>query len=68
MSLINIFYSFYFDYLDNITSYIGTLFLSLFAGLIFFTIGKKERETINIYEQLFLIVMILKPLAYLVFL
>ena len=59
MSLINIFYSFYFDYLDNITSYIGTLFLSLFAGLIFFTIGKKERETINIYEQLFLIVMIL---------
>ena len=58
MSLINIFYSFYFDYLDNITSYIGTLFLSLFAGLIFFTIGKKERETINIYEQLFLIFLV----------
>ena len=58
MSLINIFYSFYFDYLDNITSYIGTLFLSLFAGLIFFNIGKKERETINIYEQLFLIFLV----------
>ena len=58
MSLINIFYSFYFDYLDNITSYIGTLFLSLFAGLIFFNIGKKEREIISIYEQLFLICLV----------
>ena len=54
MSLINVLYSFYFDYLLNINSYTTTLFLSLFFGLIFFFIGKKESKTINIYEQLFL--------------
>jgi len=58
MSLINVFYSFYFNYLDNITSYIAALLLSLFIGLIFFSVGKKERETISIYEQLFLIFLV----------
>ena len=33
MSLINIFYSFYFDYLENINSYLSTLSHSLFVGL-----------------------------------
>jgi len=54
MSLINVLYSFYFDYLLNINSYTITLLLSLFFGLIFFFIGKNESKTINIYEQLFL--------------
>ncbi len=58
MSLINIFYSFYFDHLDNINSYVSAMFLSLFVGLFFFNIGKKERDIINIYEQLFLIFLV----------
>jgi len=58
MSLANIFYSFYFNYLDNISSYVSVLFLSLFIGLAFSYVGKKECETINIYEQLFLIFLI----------
>ena len=58
LSLINIFYSFYFNYLNNINSYSFTLFLSLFLGLSFFYFGKKEKENINIYDQLFLIFLI----------
>ena len=58
MSLINIFYSFYFNHLENAISYVAVLFLSLFVGLLFFYIGKKEREIISIYEQLFLIFLV----------
>ena len=58
LSLINIFYSFYFNYLNNIDSYSLTLFLSLFLGLSFFYFGKKEKENINIYDQLILIFLI----------
>ena len=58
MALINIFYSFHFSYLDNLASYVLVLIISLLTGLIFFNIGKKERETISIYEQLFLIFLV----------
>ena len=58
MSLLNIFYSFYFNYLDNTISYLFVLFSSLLIGLIFFKIGKKESESINIYQQIFLIIII----------
>ena len=58
MALINIFYSFYFNYLESLDSYIFVLFLALFVGFIFFYLGKKDREIITIYEQLFLIFLI----------
>ena len=58
MSLMNIFYSFYFDYLTGIKSYVSTLFLSALIGFFLFKIGKKEKESINIYEQIFLIFLI----------
>ena len=58
MALINIFYSFYFNHLENISSYVSVLFLSLFVGLIFFYTAKKEHESIGIYEQLFLIFLV----------
>ena len=58
MALINIFYSFYFSYLENLFSYVLVLFTSLSIGLFFFIIAKKERENINIYEQLLLIFLI----------
>tara|TARA_Y100000590_G_scaffold353004_1_gene405782 strand:- start:94 stop:1452 length:1359 start_codon:yes stop_codon:yes gene_type:complete len=58
MALINIFYSFYFSYLDNLGSYILVLVISLLIGLVFFKLGKKERDNINIYEQLLLIFLV----------
>ena len=58
MALMNIFYSFYFDYLASIKSYVGVLFLSSLIGFALFKIGKKEQESISIYEQIFLIFLI----------
>ena len=58
MSLINIFYSLYFNYLKNVNSYLITLILTLVVGLAFFYLGRKEKENINIYEQLFLIFLV----------
>ena len=58
LSLINIFYSYYFNYLDNLKSYIIVLFLSFFIGFILYKYGKKEKDFIGIYEQLFLIILI----------
>ena len=58
MALMNIFYSFYFDYLASIKSYAGVLFLSSLIGFALFKIGKKEQESISIYEQIFLIFLI----------
>ena len=55
MALINIFYSFYFEYLENINSYLSTLILSLISGLLLYYLGKKKSQGISIYEQLILI-------------
>ena len=68
LSLINIFYSFYFKYLDNINSYILVLFLSLFFGLILLYTGKKERENTSIYEQLFLIFLVYFSISFFILL
>ncbi len=58
MSVINIFYSFYFDYLLNIKSYLLVLLLSSILGLFLFKIGKKESSNINFFDQLFLILLV----------
>ena len=58
MALINIFYSFYFNYLENLSSYLVTMLLSIFFGLFFLFIGKKEKDLINFYEQLLLIFLV----------
>ena len=58
MALLNIFYSFYFDYLLNIQTYVAVLFLSLIVGFNLFNFGKKEKENINIFEQIFTIILI----------
>ena len=68
LSLINIFYSFYFNYFDNINAYISVLLISLFIGLIFYFLGKKDRENIDIYEQLFLIFLIYFFISFLILL
>ena len=58
MALLNIFYSFYFDYLLNVQTYIAVLFLSLIVGFNLYNFGKKEKENINIFEQIFTILLI----------
>ena len=58
MALLNIFYSFYFDYLLNIQTYVSVLFLSLIVGFNLYNFGKKEKESINIFEQIFTILII----------
>ena len=58
MALLNIFYSFYFDYLLNIQTYIAVLFLSLIVGFNLYNFGKKEKENINIFEQIFTVLLI----------
>ena len=58
MALLNIFYSFYFDYLLNIQTYVAVLFLSLIVGFNLHNYGKKEKENINIFEQIFTILLI----------
>ena len=58
MSIINIFYCFYFDFLLSIKSYIIVLILSTIIGYILFFLGKKHKDSINIYEQIFLILII----------
>ncbi len=58
LAFINILYSSYFDYFLSISSYIITLFLSLFIGLILFFTGKNSNRRINFIEQLVLILLV----------
>ena len=66
MSLANIFYSFYFDYLISIQSYVAVLISSLLIGFILLLLGKKSYDSINIYEQIFLIFLIYFFISFLI--
>ena len=55
LALINIFYSYYFEYLLDVHSYLIVLILSLITGLFFYNVGKIKKDDIGIYEQLFLV-------------
>ena len=58
LSLANIFYSYYFDHLLNVNTYLIVLVSSLFFGLFLFFFGKKFKGDINIYEQIFLVFLV----------
>ena len=58
LAFINILYSSYFDYFLSINSYIITLIISLFVGLIFFLIGRNSLKKINFIEKLILIFLV----------
>ena len=51
-SLLNIFYSIYFDVNIGINSYLITFLVSATIGLLFFFIGKNHRKNFNLTEQL----------------
>ena len=58
LSLANIFYSYYFDHLLNVNTYLVVLVSSLFFGSSLFIYGKKFKGDINIYEQIFLVFLV----------
>jgi trk system potassium uptake protein len=52
-SLLNILYSIYFEYLLNLNSYILTFLISLFLGLFFYYLGRKNYKNISLFDQIF---------------
>ena len=63
-SIINILYSYYFDYILGLNSYLITFIISLSVGLLFFFIGKKDYQNISLNGQIVFILLsfILIPL------
>jgi len=51
-SIINILYSYYFDYILGLNSYLITFIISLSMGLLFFFIGKKNYQNISLNDQI----------------
>lgn len=58
LAFINILYSSYFDYFLSINSYITTLIVSLFTGIVLISGGRKSEKKINFIEQLILIILV----------
>ena len=46
LSIINIFYSIYFDFIIGLNSYLITFFISFFVGGLFFFIGRNHSKDI----------------------
>jgi len=51
-SILNIFYSIYFDFIIGLNSYILTLLISLTIGLFFYILGKNHSKNITLQEQI----------------
>ena len=56
-SILNIFYSLYFEFIIGLNSYLLTLFSSLLIGLIFCYIGKNHRKNIALTDQIAFIIL-----------
>ncbi len=56
-SIINIFYSIYFDFVMGLNSYLITLSLSLILGSIFYFIGRNNNKDISLTDQIFFILL-----------
>ena len=63
-SILNIFYSIYFDFAIGLNSYLITFFISLTIGLLFYYIGRAHSKNISLIDQIIYIVLafILIPL------
>ena len=57
LSIINIFYSIYFDFNIGLNSYLITFAISFFAGGIFFLIGRNHSKDIVLTDQLIFILL-----------
>ena len=56
-SVLNIFYSVYFDFIIGTNSYVITFLVSLIIGLLFLYIGKGEKKNISLTDQLIFILL-----------
>ena len=57
-SILNIFYSIYFDFAIGLNSYLLTFFISLILGLLFYYLGKNYSKDISLIDQIISIVLI----------
>ena len=51
-SILNIFYSIYFEFIIGLNSYIITFLISLFFGFIFYFVGRNHYKDITLSNQL----------------
>ena len=58
LSLINIIYSYYFNFFLSLDAYLITLIISLSLGVSFFYFGRSSNKKMNLIEQLLLIILI----------
>ena len=56
-SILNILYSFYFNFVLDIDSYLITLAISLSVGIIFCLIGRSSHKNISISDQIIFIIL-----------
>jgi len=54
-SILNIFYSIYFDFIIGLNSYLITFFISLLAGFFFYYLGRNHGRHISLTDQIILI-------------
>ena len=56
-SIINIFYSIYFDFIIGLNSYLITFLISLISGSIFYFIGRNYYKNISLLDQIIFILL-----------
>ncbi len=56
-SILNIFYSFYFDFIISLNSYLITFLISLFFGLTFYFAGRNYSKDISLSDQIIFILL-----------
>ena len=56
-SILNIFYSIYFDFIIGLNSYLITFLISLIAGLLFCYLGRNNRKNIILTDQIIFILL-----------
>ena len=56
-AILNILYSFYFDYILGLNSYLITFIVSLVIGLLFCYIGRKNHQNISLTDQIIFILL-----------
>ena len=56
-SIINIFYSIYFDFIIGLNSYLITFLISFVLGLIFYFVGRNYKKDINLIDQIIFIIL-----------
>ena len=64
-SLLNIFYSIYFDFLIGINSYIITFFISLLIGIFFYFLGRNNYKDVILTEQIVFILLLINRIRFL---